>query len=72
MQVRTIGNCVANVNPDTEADRSVRRLIGIENWNLLLHLHSAPHCTVDAIEHYQQRVAASLNNPAVVLLDRGV
>ena len=72
VQVSPIGNRVANVDPDAEADGSIRRLIPIVDRNLLLHLHGAPHRPVDAVEHDEQRVAASLDDPATMLLDRWV
>ena len=40
--------------------------------DLLLHLHGTAHRPVDAIEHDEQRVAAGIDDPAAVLLDRGV
>ena len=39
--------------------------------NLLLHLHGAAHRSVDAIEHDEQGVAASLDDPAAMLLMAG-
>ena len=40
--------------------------------NLLLHLHGTAHRAVDAIEHYQQRIAPGLDDPAAMLLYRWV
>ena len=42
------------------------------NRNLLLHLYGATHRPVDAVEHNEQGVATSLNDPAAVLLYRRV
>ena len=72
MQVGSIGNRVADVDPDAKADGSIGRLVAIVDRNLLLHLHGAAHRAVYAVEHDQQRVAACLDNPAAMLLDRRV
>ena len=52
--------------------RPIRRLVAIMDRHLLLHLHGTAHRPVDAVEHDQQRVAAGLDDPAAVLLDRRV
>jgi hypothetical protein len=57
MQVSAIGNRVANVDPDAEADGSIGRLLAVKDRDLLLYLHGAAHRPVYAIEHDQQRVA---------------
>jgi len=65
MQVSTIGNRVANVDPDAEANGSIRRLVAVEIRRLLLHLHGAP-----LHRYYQIRLAENrhcLNNLAAVL-----
>jgi hypothetical protein len=40
--------------------------------NLLLHLHGTPHGPVDTVEGDEQGVATRLNDPAAVLLNRGI
>jgi hypothetical protein len=72
MQVSAIMDCVAKVDPYAEADCPVRRLVGIMDRNLLLYLHGTPNCSVDAVEDDQQRVAARLDDPAAMLINRGV
>ena len=72
MQVGPIGNHIANVNADAEADDPIRRLISIVDRNLLLHLHGTTHCPVNAVEHDQQGIAAGLDDPAAMLLYRWV
>ena len=72
MQISPIGNRVANVDPDAEADSPIRWLISVMDRNLLLHLDGTAHRPVDAVEHDEQEVAAGLDDPATVLLDRRV
>ena len=72
VQISPIGNRVANVDPDAEADGSIRRLISVMDRNLLLHLHGAAHRSVDAVEDNQQRIAPGLDDPAAMLVDRRV
>jgi hypothetical protein len=69
MEVSTVSNRVANVNPDSKSDGSIRRLVAIVNWNLPLHLHGAAHRTVYAVKDDEQRVAAGLDYFAAVLVD---
>ena len=54
VQVSAVGNRVAKVDPDAEADGSIRRLISVMDRNLLLHLNGTTHRPIDAIEHDQQ------------------
>ena len=72
VKVGPIGNRVANVDPDAEADGPVRRLVAIMVGNLLLHLHGTAYRPVDAVEHDQQGIAPGLDDPAAMLLDRRV
>ena len=72
VQVSPIGNRVAKVDPDAEADGSIWRLISVVDRNLLLHLHGTAHRPVDAVEHDEQGVAAGLDDPAAMLLDRRI
>jgi hypothetical protein len=51
MQVSPIWNGVANVYADAEADGSVKWLIAIYNWDLLLDLHCAAYRSINAVEH---------------------
>ena len=72
MQVSSVSNRVTDVDPDAKANGSIRRLISVVDRDLLLHLHSTAHRPVDAVEHDEQGIAASLDDPAAVLLDRWV
>ena len=72
VQVSSIGNRVTNVDPDAKANGSIGRLIAVVDRNLLLHLHGTAHRPVDAVEYDQQGIAASLDDPAAMLLDRRV
>ena len=72
VKVSAIGDRVANVDPDAEPDGSFRGLVAVMDRNLLLHLHSATHRPIDAIKHDEQRVAAGLDDPAAMLIDRRV
>ena len=47
-------------------------LVAIVARNLLLHLHGTPHGLVDAVEDDEQGVATCLNDPATMLLNRGI
>jgi hypothetical protein len=69
VQISAVGNRVTKVDPDAEADGSIRRLISVMARNLLLHLHGAAHCPVDAIEYDEQRIPAGLDDPAAMFLD---
>jgi len=58
-----------DTDADAEAHGKVRRLIAVVDRNLLLNLHSATHCAVDAIKDDQERITAGPHDPAAVLLD---
>ena len=72
MQVSAIRNRVADVDPDTKANGSIWRLISVEDRHLLLHLNGTSHRPVDAVEHNEQGVTPSLDDPATMLLYRPV
>ena len=72
VEISSICNRIANVNPDTETDRSLRWLISVMDRNLMLNLDSTAHRPVDAIEHDEKGIATSLNDPAAVFIDRRV
>ena len=57
VQISPIGDRVADVDPNPEADWSIRGMIAIMDRNLLLYLDGAAHRSVDAIEHDEQRIA---------------
>ena len=72
MQISPVGNRVAKVDPDAEADGSIGRLISVVDRDLLLHHDGTAHRSIDAIKHDEQRVAARLDDPAAMLIDRRV
>jgi hypothetical protein len=67
MQVRSVRDCVTNVDPDSKADGTIGGLVSVSDWDLLLNRQRAAHRTVDAVEYDQQRVAAGLDEPATML-----
>ena len=72
VEISPIGNHVAKIDADTKADGSVGRLVAIVDRNFLLHLHRTAHRPVDAVEHDEQGVAAGLDDPAAMFLDRWI
>ena len=72
VQVGTLGDHVADVDPDAEPNAPVRRLVAIIDWHLLLHLHRATDGPVDGIERDQQRIAAGLHHAPAMLADRRI
>ena len=54
VQISSVGNCVADVDFDTEADSSIRWLVAIVYRDLLLHLHGTAHRPVNAVENDEQ------------------
>ena len=67
VQVGAIGNRVTDVDSDPESDGFIWGLVRVVERNLLLHLHRAAYCPVDAIEHDEKEIATSLDNPAAML-----
>ena len=72
VDVSAIGNHIAHVDADAEADGPIRRLVAIVDGHLLLHLHGTAHRSINAIEHDEQRIAPRVDDPAAMLLDRRV
>jgi hypothetical protein len=50
VQVSSIGNRVAKVDPYAKPNGSIAGLVAIVNWDLSLYLHRAPNGPIDAIE----------------------
>jgi hypothetical protein len=69
MQVRAIGNHVADVNANPKQNGPIGGLIAIIVGHPLLHLDRAAHCPIDAIERDEQRVASGLNELPAMLVD---
>ena len=69
VQVSSIGNCVANVDPDAKSNSPIGRLVAIVDGDLLLDMNRTAHRPVDAVEDDQQRVATGLNDLPAVLPD---
>ena len=72
VKVSPIGNRVAKVDPDAKSDGSIGWLLAVVDRNLLLHLDGTAHRSVDAVEYDEQGIAAGLNNPATMLINRGI
>jgi hypothetical protein len=70
MQVCAIGNRVTDVYADAKSDGTIVWLVLILDWNLLLHLHCAAYSALNAVEYDEKRIAARLNYPAAMVLDR--
>ena len=72
VKVSSIGNRVANIDPDAEADGPVGRLVAITVGHLSLHVHCTAHRSVYAVEDNQQRIAPGLDDFPTMLLYRWV
>ena len=66
VQIGAVCNRVANVDPDAKPI-SIGRVVPVIVGHPLLHLHGTPNCPINAVEHDQQGVAASLDDPTTVL-----
>ena len=62
MQVGSVGDRIADVDPNSKANRPISGSVTVGCWNVLLHSDRAAHCPIDAVEYHQQRVAAGLND----------
>jgi hypothetical protein len=51
VQVCSVWDGIAYIDPSSEANGALRRLIGVKDWNLLLHLDGTAYGPIDAIEH---------------------
>jgi hypothetical protein len=72
MQIRAIGNGVADVHANAEPDCLIGGSIAIVVGHLLLHGDRASNCTVYAVKYDEQGVARGLNDPSAMLIDRWV
>jgi hypothetical protein len=72
VDIGAIRDHIAHVDADAKTDRLIWRLVAITGRHLLLHLHCATHCPVNAVEHHKQRTAAGADDPAAVFVDRRV
>ena len=70
--VGSLGDHVADVDADPEADGPVGSLLAIDNGRLLLHGHGTAYSALYAVEHDQQRVAGGLGNSAAMLVYRRI
>ncbi len=69
MQVGAVGDHIADIDSNTKPNASVRGQTIIIFGQSLLDRECAAHCPVNAIEHYEQRVAAGLHDVPAVLSD---
>ena len=69
MQIRPIGNHVANVDAHTKPNGAIAWDVAVAYLHLLLHLHGAADRPLDAIEHNEQGVASGLDDHATISID---
>src|ERR1700693_3979680 len=69
VNITAIWNHIADIDADAEADGSIRGLIPVMDRDFLLHLHGTAHRSVYAVEHDEQGIAPSLDDPAAMLAD---
>jgi hypothetical protein len=69
MQIGSVGNRIADVDPDPEKDSPIGRLVTVEQGNFLLHSDCEAQSSVDTIKYHQQGVAAGLNNSTAMAVD---
>jgi hypothetical protein len=72
VDVATVLDDVADINPNTELDAPLLRHSGVAFGHLVLNLDGAAHRVDNTGELNQKPVASRLNNAAAVLLDLGV
>ncbi len=72
VDIEPIWNDIADVDVDAEADRLIGREVAIMGGHLLLHLHRATHCSVNALENDKQGVTCGIDEPSAMLGDRWV
>src|SRR5690348_3953215 len=72
VQIGSVGNRVADIDPNAEADGTIRRMALVMIRNLLLDLHCTLHRAFYAVEDDEQRIAAGPDDPATMLRDRRV
>src|SRR4051812_34279490 len=72
MQVGSISNGIADVDPDPKADGPIRRLVTVKQGNTLLHADWEPPGPVDTAKPHQQGVAAGLNSLAAIAVEGGI
>src|SRR5262249_45950913 len=72
VQVGSIGDCIADVEPDAEPDSQTGLLLTFVRGHTFLHRHGGTHRSIDTVEHGEQRVARGLDDPATTSIDRGI
>jgi hypothetical protein len=72
VQISAISNRIAEIDADAEPDRPIWELVVVVARHLLLHLETAAHCAVNAVEHNEQGVTAGLDDPPAMLRDSWV
>ena len=72
VQISPVCNGVTDIDSNAKADDLLGRLVAIIDEHLLLHPHGTARRPINAIENDEQGIAPGLNDPAAVLLDRGV
>jgi hypothetical protein len=72
MYVGAVRDDIADVDTDAKSDSSVGSCLAVKDWDLLLHSERTSHGTIDTVEHHEQRVAAGVDDPATIDIDRRV
>src|SRR6516162_9577300 len=72
IDVASIPDDVADVDPHAELNAAIRRYIGVSLRHLALHFDGTTHRVDDASELEEQSVACRLNDPTAMFLDFGV
>jgi hypothetical protein len=72
VDVSSIGDHIADVDADANADGPIRGLVAIIGGDLLLHLRGTAYRTVNAVEHDEEGGTSRINNLAAMLVDRRI
>ena len=69
---QSVPSAIASQRLTPEADCPVSGLVAFEDRNLLLHFDGATHRSADAVEHNEEGITASLDDPATMPLYRRI
>jgi hypothetical protein len=69
MQISPVCNGIADIDANTKSDGAIGGMITIVVWHFSLNLRGTPHRPIDAVEHYKQRIAPSVDDPAAMFSD---
>ena len=69
MDISTIWYHIADVDADAKADGPIVALVTIVGRHLLLHVHGAAHCPVNAVKHDEKQITSGIDEPTAMLGD---